>query len=186
MRKRIDTSEYKNIASLYNKGESAVSISKIYKVNAGAIRTALKKSGVIMRDKISANKLYCKTHKSVLIEKSNHMRKCLSTDDYFCKKCGTQYVKISYTQKWCKICAPDKKAINRLAAYNISQPEYVKMIKDVNGICPICLKRPAEVIDHNHTTGKVRGIICCHCNTSLHLIENKEALNRAIKYLGAQ
>jgi len=67
--------------------------------------------------------------------------------------------------------------------YNISKPELLEMLEEINGICPICLKRKAICIDHDHKTGKVRGIICSHCNTALNLVEDKESLDRAVKYI---
>lgn len=39
-------------------------------------------------------------------------------------------------------------------------------------------------IDHNHQTGKVRGLLCHHCNVGLgHFKDNIELLNSALDYL---
>lgn len=39
-------------------------------------------------------------------------------------------------------------------------------------------------VDHCHTTGKVRGLLCNNCNTALGLVDDKiEVLKRMIKYL---
>lgn len=51
-------------------------------------------------------------------------------------------------------------------------------------ICPICYRKLNNpVIDHNHKTRKIRGLICNHCNMALNVIENKEKLKRALIYL---
>lgn len=55
--------------------------------------------------------------------------------------------------------------------------------------CAICFKdflemkvRPA--IDHNHITGKFRGLLCSNCNTALGLLkENQETILNALNYL---
>ena len=55
--------------------------------------------------------------------------------------------------------------------------------------CPICHKNLNSghitlVIDHNHTTGKVRGVLCDNCNTGIGLFkENPAYMNQAIRYL---
>ena len=55
------------------------------------------------------------------------------------------------------------------------------------GYCPICLRgRQFEdmVIDHNHNTGSIRGLICTTCNTSLGGFgDNPDTLLRAVDYL---
>lgn len=99
-----------------------------------------------------------------------------------CIHCKNVFKANSGRQKYCFECAPTKSALRILNRYKISYIEYVEMLKK-SPICEICLKRKSVVIDHCHKTNKVRGIICNHCNTSLHLIENKPALYRAIKYL---
>ncbi len=67
--------------------------------------------------------------------------------------------------------------------YGVSNKEYLDMINS-NKNCPICdreLKDPC--IDHDHKTGKVRGMICNHCNISLNIIEDNVKLKKAIEYL---
>ena len=69
------------------------------------------------------------------------------------------------------------------------------MYKSVKGRCSICNKkgdihelgfkqREALVIDHNHDTGAVRGLLCFHCNLVIgHAMEDQGVLKEAIKYL---
>lgn len=63
------------------------------------------------------------------------------------------------------------------------------MFEAQKGECKICsihfsqLKKPLAV-DHNHKTGKIRGLLCYHCNWLIgHAKERIEILNRTIAYL---
>lgn len=51
--------------------------------------------------------------------------------------------------------------------------------------CPICTKPLGRAhVDHDHATGKVRALLCHHCNIGLgHFRDDKVALARAIDYL---
>lgn len=59
----------------------------------------------------------------------------------------------------------------------------------INGVCAICgkpesLSRQSISIDHNHNTGKIRGLLCSKCNTAIgYFGENIKYLQNAIKYL---
>lgn len=73
--------------------------------------------------------------------------------------------------------------------YNITIHEYNAMFNNQNGCCAICnthqssLKRPLDV-DHDHNTGKIRGLLCFKCNTGIGLLqEDPGILNKAIEYL---
>jgi Recombination endonuclease VII len=56
-----------------------------------------------------------------------------------------------------------------------------------NGRCAICDREMAKpMIDHNHATGHVRGILCNRCNSWLAPLENKQFLARATAYLEAK
>ena len=64
------------------------------------------------------------------------------------------------------------------------------MITDQGGLCPICRKRPAVHVDHDHKTDKVRAILCEMCNGGLgqfkdSLEDDIGVMERAMEYLVA-
>lgn len=71
--------------------------------------------------------------------------------------------------------------------YGISIEQYEKMVEEQNNLCYICKKdnfgKPL-VVDHNHSTGKVRNLLCRGCNLGLgNANENILILRNMIKYL---
>lgn len=81
--------------------------------------------------------------------------------------------------------AEERRIYQKVRAYQITKEEYLKMIKDSNGKCAICKLKVKELtVDHNHRTGKVRGVLCHKCNSAIGLfMENVKNLKSAIKYL---
>lgn len=72
----------------------------------------------------------------------------------------------------------------KVRGYGITIDDYNNMIDSQNGVCLICNKPNKLVIDHNHTTGKVRGLLCHYCNLGIgYFKDNTDNLNRAIEYL---
>lgn len=76
--------------------------------------------------------------------------------------------------------------------YNLSPTDVERMLKEQDGRCAICrgLIGPEWYgnlhVDHNHTTGKVRGLLCSACNTGLGLFKDSvRRLAQAIVYLEA-
>lgn len=74
--------------------------------------------------------------------------------------------------------------------YGIGIDEYDAMLVSQGGVCAICSEPPKVGfnkrlhIDHDHVTGKIRGLICMHCNHSLERIESVENwAERATEYL---
>ena len=71
--------------------------------------------------------------------------------------------------------------------YNIDLDTFNEMYTLQKGKCYICEKdiTGKEVkVDHNHTTGKVRKLLCHNCNTSLGLLnEDKNLLMKCVDYL---
>lgn len=72
--------------------------------------------------------------------------------------------------------------------YGITLKEYNEMLINQNNSCKICFGpsggRGRYHVDHDHSTGNVRGLLCHNCNTSLGLLkENKESMKRMIRYL---
>lgn len=78
--------------------------------------------------------------------------------------------------------------------FNISLDDYATMLSLQNGVCAIChgaettRSRLGELrhlsIDHDHTTGRIRQLLCSRCNSVLGLAnDNITILQAAITYL---
>jgi hypothetical protein len=69
--------------------------------------------------------------------------------------------------------------------YGISEADVAAMIEAQGGVCGICegpLDRPH--VDHDHKTGKVRGILCFNCNAGLGKFQDDiEIVSLAMEYL---
>lgn len=59
-----------------------------------------------------------------------------------------------------------------------------KMLSEQGGVCAICRTATSKpVIDHDHTTNAVRGILCHGCNIKLPAVEDVVYLTAALAYL---
>lgn len=70
--------------------------------------------------------------------------------------------------------------------YGLTVEDLEKRISEQNNKCPICLDALGKSphVDHCHTTGEVRGVLCHLCNVGLGSFrDSPEALNRAAQYL---
>lgn len=102
--------------------------------------------------------------------------------------------------KKCKKPAPERLAITTKKymlnhAYGLSLEQYAKMKEEQGNKCSICSRELVErgkdkkvpvylCVDHNHTTGKVRGLLCSNCNAGVGMFEeDKSRMTRAIEYL---
>lgn len=90
----------------------------------------------------------------------------------------------------CKKCRSRDSHHQRIkAVYDITPEAYQMLLDHQNGVCAICL-RPSKVrrlaVDHDHVTGKVRGLCCRSCNYELLgkiARDDTAILKRAIAYL---
>jgi hypothetical protein len=58
------------------------------------------------------------------------------------------------------------------------------LIEAAGGLCEICQERPAAHVDHDHETGKVRGVLCFSCNGGLGQFRDRvDIMLKAITYL---
>lgn len=70
--------------------------------------------------------------------------------------------------------------------YGIDFATYDKMRAAQNGLCAICGHHKKLDVDHDHKTGKVRGLLCRSCNIGIgYLKESPELLRSAADYLDA-
>mgnify|MGYP001562051975 CR=1 FL=1 len=74
--------------------------------------------------------------------------------------------------------------------YDLSFEDYNVILEAQGGGCAICGARVGDslrrrlVVDHNHGTGKVRGLLCGRCNMAIGLfLDDKELLVAAVGYL---
>jgi hypothetical protein len=68
--------------------------------------------------------------------------------------------------------------------YGISAVEFDELVRQQNGVCPICNKFGPEHVDHDHVTGRIRGVLCFNCNGGLGQFgDDSERLVRAQLYL---
>lgn len=84
-------------------------------------------------------------------------------------------------------CSPCRSQAKSKRFRLISKDEHDKMFADQGGCCAICFDPPNEHclgVDHNHVTGKVRGLLCRTCNAGLGMFkDNRDLLESAIAYL---
>lgn len=84
-----------------------------------------------------------------------------------------------------------KKNYSYIYNYGIDQDDYNKLLEDQKGKCKICSIKLSGTsrhnklcVDHDHSTGKVRGLLCHKCNTGLGLLgDSIENLEKAVEYL---
>ena len=115
---------------------------------------------------------------------SDFHRDCTSKDGHksYCKPCNEIY-RVEYRKRY-----PTRQRSSRLKYdYGITVEQYDAMLKKQNHVCAICNTFPPGkrlAVDHNHETGKIRGLLCANCNAGLGWFkENTSRLNAAILYL---
>lgn len=130
---------------------------------------------------------------------SNGLQSC-------CKKCHKELKKKWYkteagkaARKRYKQGPSGMKAKRRalLKSYGMTVEDYDRMFQEQNGVCAVCGLSETSIgnggnlkplaVDHNHKTGKIRGLICSTCNTSLGGFQvdelGIELLTSAISYI---
>ncbi len=73
--------------------------------------------------------------------------------------------------------------------YSLTVDQFNAMLATQDGVCAIC-RGPQEgsknfCVDHDHATGRIRGLLCCSCNKGLgHFFDDLENIRRAYIYIG--
>lgn len=133
--------------------------------------------------------IFFKYQKEKELKKLKKCSKCKKyfprTSEYFHKSSlmtdGFVYTCKSCKKKW-------DKDYHKYRRYKLTKEEYDGILKNQNNLCGICgiiLKDDYNThVDHNHQTGKIRGLLCVGCNTGLgNFKENPFILIKAIKYI---
>lgn len=84
-----------------------------------------------------------------------------------------------------------------LNRFKLSPEKFYEMLSNQNNLCAICQKPETQIkrnynkvkmlsVDHCHTTGKVRGLLCMKCNAALGMFKDSiDNLKSAILYLSS-
>lgn len=115
-----------------------------------------------------------------------------------CKDCKSTTRALNYAGPRCATCWRAEEARRKQVAhgqyvektYGITAEEYDKLYKAQGGKCAICRRATGKArrlaVDHDHKTGKVRGLLCKPCNRyglGMFARDNPEILERAAAYL---
>lgn len=100
-------------------------------------------------------------------------------------------------QSWCKTCTSKnsrshpkhhrKHDLKR--RYGIDEKQYNELFQKQKGFCAICNRHQSNLekrlsVDHDHKTGKIRGLLCNPCNIAIGNFEDDiNRLQGAIRYL---
>lgn len=102
----------------------------------------------------------------------------------FCsKKCNPSYAP--------KEPAASKNRRYNLKRYGLTPAEYAGMFAAQGGVCKVCSEPPRGegrfgrlVVDHDHASGRVRGLLCSSCNRGIGwLRDSVPLLRKAVEYL---
>jgi|TARA_B110000259_G_scaffold175665_1_gene211063 hypothetical protein len=116
-------------------------------------------------------------------------------DKFGIERDGRAFGGISMRSK-CKRCTEIRKSKSFLIKnYKITFDQYLELLKYQKNRCAICGSRDHKnkrtgnmlltfFVDHDHETGKVRGLLCSPCNHALgQFNDNIDTLNKAVTYL---
>lgn len=77
--------------------------------------------------------------------------------------------------------------------YRMTVEEWDRMFDAQGGRCALCLTDKCHTgrrlsVDHDHDTGRIRGLLCYRCNAAIALLEQgvggEQWIERAVRYLG--
>lgn len=76
--------------------------------------------------------------------------------------------------------------LNKL--YGLTLEQWLAILKSQGGVCAICKEecktRKGLCVDHDHDSGRVRGLLCMKCNAGLGMFrDNLDMLRSAVTYL---
>lgn len=99
------------------------------------------------------------------------------------------------TRAWARARPNQDKIYNLRNHYGMTLDEYTNLLDQQNHVCAICKKAETRIdkrtgkprslsVDHCHTTGRIRGLLCGFCNGALGFVNDDiEVLETMIQYL---
>lgn len=96
-------------------------------------------------------------------------QKMLPLDEFHKHNGGTAFLN---RHPYCKTCSSERHLIHK---YGLTLADKTRMHQEQDGSCAICRELVALEdihVDHCHTSGKVRGLLCGACNKALGLLKD--------------
>lgn len=107
----------------------------------------------------------------------------------WCSECSLAYERA----RWNALDKDTRRNRHLKKRYKKDISWFYSKLEEQKNLCAVCEEevdpdgghgKSKACVDHNHTTGEVRGLLCNHCNRALGLFnENTETLKKAIEYL---
>lgn len=184
----------------------AASSSRMSELHQGKKCSRCKRT--LSRDAFAGNKssrdgrqAYCREcwsdyHRQRQLAKGKNIRPRAAVPDghKYCRRCGE--IKphsegdrnsrasdgLSTRRRVCR--AAEGRAGHLKRKYGMTEAERDESLASQAGVCAICLSAPAEHVDHDHETGKVRGVLCFSCNAALGQFKDRpDVIRRAAAYV---
>jgi Recombination endonuclease VII len=131
-------------------------------------------------------------------EEFNLWRKVPRGRQYNCRDCARAIAR-DRLRAWRETMTPEERTrYNRNAAlkslYGLTLEAFESMLAAQGGVCAICGSPPGTnggpgigrslSVDHDHATGRIRGLLCHHCNVAIGYFREDPALfDKARAYL---
>lgn len=135
-------------------------------------------------------------------EYSPHFRYFLEERKTYCRECKSHKTTAEMAHPGeCTVCRSirhkgyeqtpktleARRARHLVKTYGITPEEWDEMLANQNGACAICMTPQTTRklhTDHDHRTGKIRGLLCTNCNHAIGaLMDDPDLLRSAIQYL---
>lgn len=90
----------------------------------------------------------------------------------YCRACGTEIARAWMRRNTTKLNArmrAKNDPANKVLLLDFTEEDYSTMYENQQGHCAICQRRPEYrlLVDHDHATGLVRGLLCRQCNLGI-------------------
>lgn len=145
----------------------------------------------VSRDGVTKTCTYCKQKKP--LADFHAMEDSPDGKQINCKECASRRSRMyRVTVKGAQAISLARSKWN-LARYGLNREKYAALFKAQDGVCAIC-KQPETVVrgskvkelavDHDHSTGRVRGLLCTRCNNGIgFFLDDPSRMQAAIAYL---
>lgn len=112
-----------------------------------------------------------------------------------CKPCYNSYqadmraknpeqIRKSWRKAHSKYYSTDKRRNKTLRGYGLTEETYNQIFDSQEGLCKICQRKLPLVVDHCHSSSKIRGLLCDRCNVGLGCFgDDVDRLRQAVVYL---